>query len=98
MKALFLILASFILVYCSTSKSSNTQPKEIDYCQKIDSLIYERYNLKSGNFISNKIIPIIESKTKIEASCQKGYYGYLYTNDSLFDSDVKKWKEYFKCK
>ena len=98
MKSLFFILATFIWVYSTSSKSSNAQSDKIDYCQKIDSLIYERYNLKSGNFISNKIIPVIERKTKIEASCHKGYYGYLYTSDSLFDSDIKKWKEYFKCK
>lgn len=71
--------------------------QENDYCKEIDSLINERYNLKSGNYLANQIIPKIEKESKIEASCQKGYYGYLYSSDSLFDSDIKKWKEYFKC-
>ena len=67
-------------------------------CSKIDSLVKERFEWKSGNYFSNRIIPVLEKESGIEANCDKGTYGYHYSSDSLFRSDVEKWKTFFKCK
>jgi hypothetical protein len=89
----FLILQS-----CSTGKTNQTGIERArKNCQKIDSLFKERYEWKSGNFYSNKIIPILEKESGIECSCNKGTYGYIYNNDSLFNADIEKWKKYFNC-
>ncbi len=99
MKVIYLSIYGVFLIFvcCSSSKKNNSIAIKNAFCQKIDSLNYERYTLKSGNYFANKIIPIIEAETKIEANCQKGYYGHLYLSDSLFDADVEKWKKYFYC-
>jgi hypothetical protein len=64
----------------------------------LDTLVLERYTWKSGNYFSNRILPQIINKSKIDANCDKGTLGYLYKNDSTFNADVEKWREYFKCK
>ena len=91
MKTFFNIFLLSIFVCCSSSK--DTTMEKIDYCKEIDILINE----KSGNYFANKIIPKLERNSNIEASCQKGTFGYIYLSDSLFNSDIKKWKEYYKC-
>ena len=100
MKALLLLLGMSTLICCQNSnlKEAAMTSSENEYCKKIDSLVYERYTLKSGNYFANSIIPFLEKESNISASCQKGYYGYLYSNDSTFNSDMTKWGEYFKCK
>jgi hypothetical protein len=99
MKVIFFsIYGILFFTYCSSSNKNNSLANKNVFCQKIDSLIYERYTLKSGNYFANIIIPDIETESKIEANCQKGFYGHLYSSDSLFDADIEKWKKYFNCK
>jgi len=95
MIALFSILVFSAFGYCGSSEDPTIEKS--DFCKEINILIDERYNTKSGNYFANQIIPKIEKDSKIEASCSKGYFGYFYSNDSLFNSDINKWKEYYKC-
>lgn len=83
---------------CSIGHKDKSKEYSKSNCQRIDSLIQERYRWKSGNYFSNKIIPVLEKESGIESNCQKGLYGYIYSDDSLFNADIKRWKEYFKCK
>ena len=93
--AVYTCIAFFLA--CNTQNRTVKQG-EPSYCASIDTLIAERYTIKTGNFYANKIIPKIVKYTKIQSTCEKGFYGYFYTNDSLFDADIKKWKTFLNCK
>ena len=67
------------------------------YCLMIDSLEAERFTWKTGNYYANEIIPKLVIASGIDATCPKGYYGYMYKDDSSFNSDISKWREYFNC-
>ena len=81
--------------------SPNKNPQEDVFCSKIDTLVINRYKWKESGAINvniNKIIGLLEAKSKIYANCeQRGFGGCIYFSDSIFDSDIKKWRAYFKC-
>jgi hypothetical protein len=95
--AIFILGSLLDIHICKFYKSVNSTNNP-NMCLKIDSLVKERYEWKTGNYYSNKILPQIINESGLDANCKKGTYGYIYMNDSLFDSDIKKWKEIFKCK
>jgi hypothetical protein len=97
MKLISLFFLAIGLFYYCTDKKKSIRNNDT-YCMKIDTLEQERYQQKGSNYYANKIIPELESKSKISANCQRGYFGYLYLNDTLFNTDIKKWREYFQCK
>lgn len=66
-------------------------------CLRIDTLIKEQY-FGQTNYYANRIIPILEKESGIYSNSEKGFIGYSYKNDTVFDNDIKKWKIYFKCK
>ncbi len=68
-----------------------------DYCKMLDTLFLEHYKWESGNYYANKIIPKLTKKSNLIAHCKKGYYGYYYQNDSVFNSDLTLWSNYFGC-
>lgn len=80
-----------------TCKHVDTTLCSAEFCRKIDTLEHERYEWNVGNFYSNRIIPILEKSSGIDASCDKGFLGYIYPNDSIFRSDINKWRIYFHC-
>ena len=106
MKAIFgIVICSYFLNFfsCKLAKTSRDEKDSLihvedKYCNLIDTLIQEKYVMKTGNYFANKIIPKLEDQSKILARCDKGTLGYLYFSDTLFDSDIKKWKQYFNCK
>jgi hypothetical protein len=98
MKGIIITYSIFLLASCSISADKNTKTENSINCIKIDSLISERYKWRSGNSFSNKIIPVLEKASGIESNCNKGTFGYLYFNDSLFNADIEKWRKYFNCK
>ena len=95
---IIIVHSILLVVSCSMTNDKNTKEATNINCVKIDSLVNERYKWKSGNYFSNKIIPVLEKESGIEANCNKGLYGYQYNDDSLFNVDIAKWREYFKCK
>jgi hypothetical protein len=96
-KIILIVPLMFCITFCMISKHKPLFTNK-QKCDSIDTLIKERYVWKTGNFYANQILPSIIKDSNIDASCQKGTFGYLYRNDSLFDSDIKKWQIYFNCK
>lgn len=70
---------------------------EDDHCASIDTLIWERYLWKSGNFFSSGIIPRLVEASGIESSGSQRTFGYVFANDSVFNKDVEAWKAFFNC-
>ena len=95
------LMTFFCIISCCCFCSNSNQQPEPDnsiWCSRIDSLIKEFYYEKYNRY-ANKTIPQLIKESKIDASCEKGIGGYnYYHNDSLFNADIKRWKEYFKCK
>jgi hypothetical protein len=83
---MFLIIILFQITYRSDMPVSK-------YCLKIDSL---QQSYQPGIYSMNGLIPELESVSGIEASCNKGTLGCLY-DEASFDTDIKRWKKYFKC-
>jgi len=103
MKELFklLLLSLMITLFsCHTIlKQSHIHNKCIN-CKRIRILAEEREKYKSDYFLSSDILDILEEKTGIQANCYKSSYGYWYSSDqdSIFKSDLNKWRAYFNCK
>lgn len=70
----------------------------LNNCRKIDLLLFAWKNY-TNNYYLNRIIPQIEKISGIDASCQKGTYGYIYKgkSDSTFVRDYQKWCIKLKC-
>lgn len=93
----FVLVVLFLNIGSKCRNSIGTNDKDNRFCPKIDTLVKERYEWKTGNYYANRIVPELESQIGIEAQCQKGSFGYLYLSDSAFNRDVQKWKKYFHC-
>ena len=104
-----IIIASIILtmVFIYTKKHSKgafdidqaaSGNRDSMFCLKIDTLLIERKGATRSNQFANHIIPELENISKIESSSGKGTYGYLYNDDSTFNNDIEKWKNFFQCK
>ncbi len=94
-----LISCLFILYYLVSCGTKTTLSTAVDRenCLRIDTLIKEQYFGKT-NYHANRIIPILEKESGICSKSKKGFTGYFYKNDSIFDNDIKKWQIYFKCR
>lgn len=98
---MYLILFFTIRLFAFCTYDPPTKKKEMEGCSKIDTLVLQRYQWKDSFYINvntNKIIRFLESKSKIYSNCeQKGFGGYVYFSDSVFNSDIEKWRVYFNC-
>lgn len=98
MKRLIIITSGSLILLSSCVNNKIRSTNVENGCELINSLAMERYVYKTGNYFANQIIPIIEQDSHIQASCQKGTFGYIYKSDSVFNADVMKWREYYECK
>ncbi|WP_222597073.1 hypothetical protein [Chitinophaga pinensis] len=89
-----LIVSSF---YSCVSSKQRLQEMSV-FCKKLDTLELERMAPKNSNYYANLILPELERRSDISANCEKGFFGYMYLSDSLFNADMKRWRAYFKCK
>lgn len=89
-----------ILIFCifSCNRDIKRFNSKLGYCNRIDTLVLEHKVWETGNYYTNKIIPILEKESNIVSKAEKGFTGFLYRNDSLFYSDIALWKNYFNCK
>lgn len=95
---LIFFLSSFLFLSCFTKQNRQLGIRSNDeFCSKIDTLVMARYTWKAGGLYANEIIPVLVENSGIEASGDKGTFGYIYRSDSLFDSDIMKWRQYYKC-
>lgn len=106
-KVKYLILIIFFLNSCKTtdkiegSRISLKCTKELnnyfkmDSCEKIDFLLRKK-NLPNDCF--QKIAEDMYALTGIESSMEVGFLGIYYSSDSIRLSDIKRWKEFLKCK
>jgi len=99
MKALLTITCAVLcLTHGPTERDGKSHKSHKKVCKRIDTLVTERYEWKTGNYYANRIIPILEEESGIEATCERGTFGHFYRSDSTFDADVERWREYLKCK
>ena len=96
-KIISLLISLNISCIHKTSVDNCVDSNGRQYCLMIDTLVLERYEWKTGNFYANKIVPVLERKCCVDASCDKGTFGYTYRSDSIFNSDVKKWEHCCSC-
>lgn len=97
-KLIIYSIITLLFVRCENGFYRNSDSHKLTnrYCEMLDTLILEHYNWH-GNEFKNRILPIIEKKSSIEANCKKGTLGYSYDNDSVFDIDIIKWQKHFNC-
>ena len=103
-KLLFIICLLLTLSMEVTCHSGKNLSKRIhlekqNNCDSIVKLERLWETNKNTNYYINSLVGYIESNSGIEASCSKGTYGYYYSEspDSIFISDVLKWKKHFNC-
>lgn len=106
LKQLFFFITTTCLISCNSDRNEVLEANmlieedNIAYCDSI-RVIEDEFEKSDGNSNRriNSIVPILVKQSNLEASCSKGTVGYLYfmESDSVFYSDINRWKNYFHC-
>jgi hypothetical protein len=93
-----LLLLCFLLKHSSVSAQVTTKASNnTDYCRVLDSLVTIR-SYTYGNSYANKVIPKLAQASRIDAHCDRGFFGYIYRSEEDFKTDIANWRKYFNCK
>lgn len=95
---LYLCLGScfFLSVSCNSKRVSTRDTESLDYCRVIDTIIFNYEHKLSNLYMTNKL-SLLSEKTGIADHSFKSTVGCTYENDSIFYSDMKKYRMALKC-
>lgn len=86
----------FLIVACNNERVSNHEAASLNYCQIIDTIIFNRENRLSNQYMTDNL-SLLVNKTGIPDHSEKGLIGCTYQNDSIFYSDMRKNQTALKC-
>ena len=86
----------FFAFSCNNKKVATQIAASHKYCMIIDSIIYEHENKHSNSYLTNNLSSLV-NKTGILDQSDKGTIGCTYRSDSLFYSDMNKFKIILNC-
>ncbi len=94
-------LVVFVIVLCSMTQLSFVKKDSIKQVSPCDTLSLVISCHEEGDFwcamsLADRI-EFLEHHTGIKSNAEFGFEGCFYLSDSLFYSDIKKWKDKLNC-
>jgi hypothetical protein len=86
----------FLSVSCNNKRKPTQDTESLNYCRVIDTIIFNYEHKLSNLYMTNKL-SLLSEKTGIADHSFKSTVGCTYENDSIFYSDMKRYRTALKC-
>ncbi len=93
---LFLCGCFFLIIACNNNRVSKQETASLNYCKIIDTIICN-YEHKFSNQYMTDNLSLLVNKTGIPDHSVKGFAGCIHQSDSIFHSDMRKFRAALKC-